>query len=74
MIHDEAFHAILEAKYARIICALSEMHDISLEEAMDIFYNSPLLPLIEEGIADLHCRSDQYLAEEIWRENHSLPH
>ena len=45
-----------------------EMHSVSLEEAMDIFYNSPLLPLLEEGIADLHCRSDKYLAEEIWRE------
>lgn len=66
--HDEAFHAILEAKYSRIINCISEMHAISLEDAMDIFYNSPLLPLLEEGIADLHCRSDKYLAEEIWRE------
>lgn len=67
--HDEAFHAILEAKYARIITALSEMHNISLEEAMDIFYQSPLLPLIDDGVADLHCRSDKYLADEIWRES-----
>ena len=64
--HDEAYYAILEAKYARIITEISEMHSVSLEEAMDIFYNSPLLPLLEEGIADLHCRSDKYLAEEIW--------
>ena len=49
-MHDEAFHAILEAKYARIINEISEMHSVSLEEAMDIFYNSPLLPLLEEGI------------------------
>lgn len=67
--HDEAFHAILEAKYARIIAEISELHDVSIDKAMDIFYNSELLPLIEEGIADLHCRSDKYLAEEIWREN-----
>ena len=66
--HDEAFHAILEAKYARIINEISQMHGVSLEEAMDIFYNSPLLPLFEDGVADLHCRSDKYLAEEIWRE------
>lgn len=66
--HDEAFHAILEAKYARIISSISEMHDVSLEEAMDIFYNSPLLPLLEEGVADLHCRSEKYLAEEIWND------
>lgn len=69
MMRDEAFHAILEAKYARIIEALSQLHDVSLEEAMDIFYNSPLLPLIEDGTADLHCRSDYYLAEEIWQEH-----
>lgn len=69
MMHDEAFHTILEAKYARIIEAMSQLHDVPLEEAMDIFYNSPLLPLIEEGVADLHCRSDYYLAEEIWREH-----
>ena len=31
--HDEAFHAILEAKYARIISEISEMHNVSLEEA-----------------------------------------
>lgn len=66
--HDEAFRAILEAKYARIINEISTMHDIALEEAMDIFYNSPLLPLLEDGVADLHCRSDKYLAEEIWYE------
>lgn len=66
--HDEAYHAILEAKYARVINEISEMHSVSLEDAMDIFYTSPLLPLLEEGVADLHCRSDKYLAEEIWRE------
>lgn len=44
-----------------IISAISELHGVPLEEAMDIFYNSPLLPLIEEGTADLHCRSDHYL-------------
>jgi len=66
--HDEAYHAILEAKYARIIAEISEMHNVSIDTALDIFYKSELLPLIEEGVADLHCRSDKYLAEEIWRE------
>lgn len=67
-LHDEAYHTILEAKYARIINEISEMYNVSIEDAMDVFYASQLLPLIEEGIADLHCRSDKYLAEEIWRE------
>ena len=72
MIHNDAYHAILEAKYARIISAISELHGVSFEEAMDIFYFSPLLPLIEEGVADLHCRSDRYLADEIWREHQAV--
>lgn len=66
---DESRHAILEAKYARIITAISNLHGVSLEKAMDIFYKSEMLPLLEEGVADLHCRSDKYLAEEIWSEN-----
>lgn len=68
-MRDEAYHAILEAKYARVITEISQMHNVSLEEAIDIFYTSPLLPLLEEGVADLHCRSDKYIAEEIWMEN-----
>ena len=51
---------------------ISELHGVSFEEAMDIFYFSPLLPLIEEGVADLHCRSDRYLADEIWWEHQAV--
>ena len=51
--HDEAYHSILEAKYARIIAAMAEMHGLSFEKSMDILYHSPLLPLIEDGSADI---------------------
>ena len=33
--------------------------------------NSDMLQLLEDGIADLHCRSDKYLAEEVWDEKRS---
>jgi hypothetical protein len=39
------------------------MANISRREAMALFYNSDLMPLIDEGVADLHCRSDKYLAQ-----------
>lgn len=65
MTRDDAFYAILEAKFARIIDAMCELYSLLPEEAMDIFYTSPLLPLLEEGVADLHCRSDHYLAREV---------
>ena len=67
---DETTHTILEMKYARIIRAISQMHGISLDDATEMFYNSQTAELIEEGIADLHCRSDKYLAEEVWLETH----
>lgn len=71
VLHDEGWHAILEAKFARIISEISKMYNVSLDDAMDMFYNSETMQLMEEGIADLHCRSEKYLAEEVWREKHS---
>ena len=56
------------AQCARIIVCISEMFGVSLDEATDIYYRSETSNMIEEGIADLHCRSDKYLAEEVWRE------
>ena len=64
----EASRIILDMKYARIIEILAQRLHIPREEAMDFFYSSPLFDLIDQGVADLHCRSDQYLADEIIRE------
>lgn len=44
------------------------MFNVPLDKATDIYYNSETANLIEDGVADLHCRSDKYLAGEIWRE------
>ena len=65
---EESVQIIRSAQCARIISALSEMFKVSLIEATDIFYSSETSNLIEEGASDLHCRSDKYLAEEIWNE------
>ena len=71
ILHGEGWHAILEEKFARIISEISEMYNVSLDDAMDMFYNSETIQLMEEGVADLHCRREKYLAEEVWREKHS---
>ena len=55
-------------KCAKIILGLSELYGISIEDASDIFYNSETSRLIEEGVADLHCRSEKYLATLVWEE------
>lgn len=59
---------ILAAKCARIIEILSHRFDGSLEKATEVFYNSETAQFIQDGIADLHCRSDKYLADEVYRE------
>ncbi|MBD5311150.1 MAG: DUF3791 domain-containing protein [Muribaculaceae bacterium] len=60
-------------KYARIIELIAEKQHIELEEAMDMLYLSPLFEIIDDGTADLICRSDLYLAEEIIRMHTSCP-
>ena len=67
-LHDEGWHAILEAKFARVISEISQMYHVPLSKAMDMFYASDTMALMEGGVADLHCRSDKYLAEEVWKE------
>lgn len=69
---DAGKQAILQMKYARIIEAISKMEGITREEAMDLFFNSDTMQLIQDGVADLHCRSDLYLAEEVLRERAGL--
>ncbi len=55
-------------KYTRIISLIAEKLSVSLEEAMDTLYSSPLFEIIDDGTADLICRSDLYLANEIIRQ------
>ena len=66
---DETRQILKSAQCARIIACISEMHNVSLQEAADIYYNSVTANMIEDGTADLHCRSDKYLAEEVWNEH-----
>jgi len=65
---EDGKQAMRSAQCARIIICISEMYGVSLNEATDIYYNSDTANMIEESIADLHCRSDRYLAGEVWRE------
>lgn len=55
-------------KAAEVIESINELYSIPLEEAADIYYQSDTAELIDEGIADLHCRSAKYLAQCVWDE------
>ncbi|MDO5423990.1 MAG: DUF3791 domain-containing protein [Eubacteriales bacterium] len=56
---------LLQKKYARVIERFSEKAGISLDDALDFFYHSEVYSLVREGISDMHCMSDEYLAEEL---------
>ena len=64
---DKVTRILRDMKYARIIGLIAEKQGIPLEEAMDMLYTSPLFEVIDDGTADLICRSDLYLAGEIIR-------
>ena len=61
--------ALQAKKSANIIKSLCDLYGLSLQEATDIYYQSDTSVLIEEGIADLQCRSDKYLASIVWEEH-----
>lgn len=56
---------LLQKKYARVVEAFAEETGLTLDAALDFFYRSEIYRLISEGVSDLHCMSDAYLADEL---------
>ncbi len=69
---DERKMAFNANKSANIIRSLCDLYGVSIQEAADIYYQSDTSEMIEEGVADLQCRSDKYLATIIWEEYQGL--
>ena len=63
-----ANRTLIGHKCAGVINAYAELAGISLRNAFDTFYKSNLYIEIINGISDMHCRSDGYLAEELMLE------
>lgn len=61
----QANKVLLQRKYSRVIEIFASEAKISFEEALDKFYTSVTYDLMSNGISDLHCFSDKYLAEEL---------
>ena len=59
---------LLQRKYSRIVEIFAKNNNVSLDKALDIFYTSQTYRLIDEGVSDIHCMSDAYLAEELTKE------
>lgn len=61
----QANPALLQRKYARIVKLFAEQAGLSYEEALSRFYDSTTYDLISNGVADMHCFSDEYIADEL---------
>ena len=55
-------------KYSRVIECFAKQQGLSLDAALDFFYHSQVYQLIRDGVSDMHCMSDAYLAEELEQE------
>ena len=39
-----------------------------MDEALSLFYHSEVYQLMRDGVSDMHCMSELYLAEELEQE------
>lgn len=56
---------LLQKKYSRVIEAFAQKSGVTLDSALKFFYHSDVYRLMSEGVSDMHCMSDAYLAEEL---------
>ena len=56
---------LLQKKYVRIVEKFAQKSNLTLDEALDFFYQSFIYTLMHEGVSDMHCMSDDYLADEL---------
>ncbi len=59
---------LLQKKYARVVKQFADMAGLSLDEALKMFYRSDVYDLVSNGISNMHCMSDLYLARELMDE------
>lgn len=59
---------LLQKKYSRVIECFAKQQGLSLDAALNFFYHSEVYQLIRDGVSDMHCMSDAYLAEELVQE------
>ena len=59
---------LLQKKYDRVIECFAKQQGLSLDEALGLLYHSEVYQLMRDGVSDIHCMSDAYLAKELEQE------
>ena len=68
----EANPILLQKKYSRIIEKFAKSTGIDVRQALDVFYHSITYKDMSEGLSDMHCRSDEYLVQELEEEYNKI--
>ena len=63
---------LLQKKYSRVVECFAGKVNITLDAALEFFYHSDVYHLVKDGVSDMHCMSDAYLAEELEDEYRQL--
>lgn len=63
---------LLQKKYTRVVELFANKMNITLSEALNFFYHSTVYRLMSNGISDMHCMSDDYLAEDLEEEYRNI--
>jgi len=64
----KADKVILQLTYSSVIDMFAKTASITCRKALDLFYKSQVYREMREGISDMHCRSEKYLAEDLMQE------
>ncbi len=67
-MEEESKLVLRASKIANIIVGISDLYGLTIQDATEKYYKSETAQMIEDGVADLHCRSDKYLATLVMEE------
>lgn len=56
---------LFQKRYDRVIENFAKQQGLSLDVALRLFYHSVVYQLMRDGVSDMHCMSDLYLAKEL---------
>ena len=57
--------SLLQKDNDSVIVWFAIQQGLSLDAALGLFYHSEVYQLMRDGVSDMHCMSDLYLAEEL---------
>lgn len=60
-----AHPVLLQKKYSRVVDCFAKKAQITLDQALSVFYHSDVYQLMRDGVSDMHCMSVEYLADDL---------